>query len=91
MSPIPSSGSETHATGVSVINGKTRMVEAKTINTSNLSVNVTGREFFSYSPAWRGDFLIDAHSGSGLCASLPSWPTGRTLTAFPAYSLSVRR
>lgn len=75
-----------YPTGVSVSNGKTRMVEAKTINTSNLTVNVTD-EFFSYSP--RGE-LTDVyestpHSSGYYHTTASYWPTGalETLSGIP--------
>jgi len=62
---------------VTVVNGKTRTVEAQTVNTSNLSVAVTD-EFFSYSP--RGE-LTDVyestpHSGGYYHTTTSYWPTG---------------
>ena len=77
-----------YPTGVSVVNGKTRIVEAKTINTSNLSVKVTD-EFFSYSP--RGEvtdaYELTPHSGSGVYyhTTASYWPTGalETLRGIP--------
>jgi RHS repeat-associated protein len=66
-----------YPTGVSVIYGKTHMVEAKTINTSNPTVNVTD-EFYSYSS--RGE-LTDVyestpHSGGYYHTTASYWPTG---------------
>ena len=79
----------TYPTGVSVSNGNTRMVEAKTINTSSLSVNVTD-EFFSYSA--RGEttdlYELTPHSGSGVYyhTTAAYWPTGmlKTLSGIPS-------
>jgi len=75
-----------YPSGVSVIYGKTHMVEAKTINTSNLTVNVTD-EFFSYSA--RGE-LTDVyestpHSGGYYHTTAAYWPTGalETLSGVP--------
>jgi RHS repeat-associated protein len=65
------------------------MVEAKTINTSNLTANVTD-EFFSYSP--RGEltdvYELTPHSGSGVYyhTTASYWPTGalETLGGIPS-------
>lgn len=66
-----------YPSGVSVANGKSRMVEAKTFNTSNLNSVVTD-EFFSYSA--RGE-LTDVYestpnSGGYYHSSASYWPTG---------------
>lgn len=75
-----------YPTGVTVNNGKTRMIEAQTINTTNLGVVVTD-EFFSYSP--RGE-LTDVyestpHSGGLYHTTASYWPTGilKTLGGIP--------
>ncbi len=68
-----------YPTGVTVSNGKTRMVEAQTFNTSNLSTFVTD-EFFSYSPRGETTDVYEAtpHSGSGVYyhTTASYWPTG---------------
>jgi RHS repeat-associated protein len=78
-----------YPTGVSVVNGKTHMVEATTFNTSNLSAFVTD-EFFSYSP--RGertdDYEATPHSGSGVYyhTTAAYWPSGalQSLSGIPS-------
>ena len=75
-----------YPTGVTVSNGKTRMVEAKTINTSNLNINVTD-EFFSYSPRGElaGVYELTPHSSGYYHTSAAYWPTGalETLSGIP--------
>jgi RHS repeat-associated protein len=75
-----------YPTGVTVINAKTHLVEAQTLNTTNLSVKVTD-EFFSYSP--RGE-LTDVyestpHSSGFYHTTATYWPTGalETLSGIP--------
>ncbi len=63
--------------GVTVVNGKTHMVEAKTVNTSSPNTIVTD-EFFSYSP--RGMvtdvYELTPHSGGYYHVNASYWPTG---------------
>jgi RHS repeat-associated protein len=78
-----------YPTGISVSNGKTRMVEATTFNTSNLSAFVTD-EFFSYSPRGEPTDAYEAtpHSGSGVYyhTTAAYWPTGalQSLSGIPS-------
>jgi RHS repeat-associated protein len=77
-----------YPTGVTVTNGKTRMLEAQTFNASNLSAFVTD-EFFSYSPRGELTDLYEAtpHSGSGVYyhTTASYWPTGalKALSGIP--------
>jgi RHS repeat-associated protein len=77
-----------YPTGVTVTNGKTRMLEAQTFNTSNLSAFVTD-EFFSYSARGELTDLYEAtpHSGSGVYyhTTASYWPTGalKALSGIP--------
>jgi RHS repeat-associated protein len=68
-----------YPTGVTVSNGKTHVVEAKTVNTSNTAVFVTD-ELFSYSPRGELTDVYEAtpHSGSGVYyhTTAAYWPTG---------------
>ncbi|HTY85592.1 MAG TPA: RHS repeat-associated core domain-containing protein [Silvibacterium sp.] len=63
--------------GVSVTYGKTRLVEAQTVNTSNLNTVLTD-EFFSYDK--RGEitdvYESTPHSGGYYHAQASYWPTG---------------
>ena len=78
-----------YPTGVTVSNGKTHMVEAKTVNTSNLTAFVTD-EFFSYSPRGELTDVYEAtpHSGSGVYyhTTAAYWPTGalQSLSGIPS-------
>jgi hypothetical protein len=62
------------------------MVEAKTVNTSNLTANVTD-EFYSYSP--RGEvtdvYESTPHSGGYYHTTASYWPTGtlKALSGIP--------
>jgi RHS repeat-associated protein len=75
--------------GVTVVNGKMRMVEAQTFNTSNLNVFVTD-EFFSYSARGETTDVYEAtpHSGSGIYYHTIAsyWPTGavRLMSGIPS-------
>jgi RHS repeat-associated protein len=77
----------TYPTGVSVSNGKTRLVEAQTINTSSLSTPVTD-EFFSYSA--RGEltdfYESTPHSSGFYHTSAAYWASGalQTLSGIPS-------
>jgi RHS repeat-associated protein len=75
-----------YPTGVTVTNGGTHVIEATTINSSNLNTNVTD-EFFSYSA--RGE-LTDVyestpHSGGYYHTTTSYWPTGtlKTVSGIP--------
>lgn len=76
-----------YPSGVSVSYGKARMVEAKTVNTSNPGVLVTD-EFFSYSP--RGEltdfYESTPHSGGYYHTTASYWPSGalETLSGIPS-------
>lgn len=73
--------------GVTVLNGKTNMVEATTFNTSNLSVYVTD-EFYSYSPRGETSDVYEAtpHSGGYYHTAAAYWPTGtvKLLSGIPS-------
>jgi RHS repeat-associated protein len=76
-----------YPTGVSVSNGKTHLVEARTVNTSNPSTIVTD-EFFSYSK--RGEttdvYQSTPHSGGYYHTTASYWATGapQSLSGIPS-------
>lgn len=75
-----------YPTGVTVTNGKTRMVEAQTVNTSNLNTVLTD-EFFSYDA--RGEmtdvYESTPHSSGYYHTTASYWPTGmvKALSGIP--------